>query len=422
MNTLDRLSESTKGKDWLAQFDEIDVLTAALLLDSIQLYSSLEFERGINQLAQDSILANGDQSAFFVSRELETPSPDLLSGHIPKGQLNPSYFDLNNSASKPVRIRSDQDVGSEGILANIVRDICKTQNFNGLDHPSMNEMKESKCRQIVLVDDILGSGKRITDFAKAICNHPTIRSWRSYGLIKITAIGFCASTVALERIKKCHAIDSVKFSLEIQRGRPTWLATERIAIENLCRKYSMRLSGVWKKYPLGYKDSFAMVAFHHKCPNNVPPIVWRFGKNWFPILHSRPSILLPEWPDYASVRARREFAASLWMARNQRNSYRMYWNASEPGAALRLFVLNLLRNRRSLRSIADIIQVSDLDLQEILNELIGMEWITINHRLTSEGVKEVAHSRKLHRERPVRPTLKGDMYFPRMLRENQRLI
>ena len=155
------LSETTAAKDWISQFNDPDKNTAKLILDSLIYVSNEELIYGLKQLLQSfSIDHKNKYIALFAVK-------DVIS--------NKNYW---GDELKKLDLSSKNGIGSEAIISQLCRDISKT-NKHFLNHPNIDEMKEKKCRHIICINDIIGSGDQTDKFCNWLYNSSTIKSWIS---------------------------------------------------------------------------------------------------------------------------------------------------------------------------------------------------------------------------------------------------
>ena len=250
-----RLSETARGQDSINQFDLPDRELAPRLLDSLVLVSGIEFERQLVSLLTETARNAAGPASFSPVREWPDPSDP--------------YLRENEEADA---VGSGGDIGSEGRVAAIVRGLCRTNPSQFLNHPSIREMRNAKCRLIVLVDDFVGSGDRVAEFYAALWAHSTIKSWHSLGLIKFVLVAYSATSRGEGRVAKL-----LDLGPELVRGCPTFQdlpisRTERSALLAGLKSYAERTEH--PHCPLGYGDTGAALVFEHGCPDNVPVIFW----------------------------------------------------------------------------------------------------------------------------------------------------
>ena len=173
-------------------------------------------------------------------------------------------------------------------------------------------MRRAKCRRIIVVDDLIGSGYRTRAFIDAIWRDRTIRSWWSLGYIRVEALAYSSTAVGAKVVGKCRCRPSVHYEMDCPTidGLP-WLANKRDRLRELCSAYAKRTSK--SKMPFGYGNINAVSVFEHGCPNNAPAILWApttSKKPWCPIFPSR-SILPDEQSAFPPKIARRDPVNSI---------------------------------------------------------------------------------------------------------------
>ena len=176
---------TTQAADhFLKQFDFSDGATAAALIDSLILVSHDKFQAGLSGSLRLLINESQRPLALYAVREADA-SP---------------YFDSSDPKHRPSAVRSGARVGSEGTIAHLLRDTANTYGTSKvLDHPTVAAMRAGKVWQLVIVDDRIGSGQRMTKFIRSLSRHSTIKSWLSYGYVRIVVVAN-ASTIAGSRL------------------------------------------------------------------------------------------------------------------------------------------------------------------------------------------------------------------------------
>ena len=165
---------------------------------------------------------------------------------------------------------------------------------------TLDSLRQQGCRSIVIVTDYSGSGTQLWNYAKTLVRHPTIRSWRSGGLLRIHAVAFAASPAAFNMLQRPRAPFDNLWAVE---AAPTfwdqpWTTNMRISIEQLCYRYTNRAH---RREALGYKLSRGLFAAESGAPNNLPFILRRSGGTWRPFFDGRTVSpeLVSELGDYA---------------------------------------------------------------------------------------------------------------------------
>ena len=276
--SINDLSNTEKGKLWLSQFEKSDSEKAKMILNDLIYVSHNEFVKSLSQLIRNFAKKHDSETiALFAARE---------------NMGDPFYW--SNNKKPPRSVHGISSVGSEGIIAHLCRDIAK-ENTRIQNHPSLTEMKDRKCRYIIIVDDIIASGNRIEKFSKWLYKTKTIKSWYSFGYIKFIACSYFASIYGENKLMRNKLIDEVLKVQSNGNGRSIWSASEKKEIQNLCIKYSKFTSR--SEWPLGFKEAFTTILLPHKCPNTNPAILWANKKNsWNAIFSLRPALVLNNEP------------------------------------------------------------------------------------------------------------------------------
>jgi hypothetical protein len=169
------------GIDWLSQFEEADKEMAQVLVNSLQLISFDKFEAGMIRLISALVSTGPLPLALYCIRET---------------QPGERYFRTDSRDSVPSPGPLEGEVGSEGRLAHIVTNLCRTHGNICLNHPGLAELRRRRCCSIALLDDISGSGDRVQEFLQSFYRHPTIKSWYSYRKIDFHIVCYAVSEKA----------------------------------------------------------------------------------------------------------------------------------------------------------------------------------------------------------------------------------
>lgn len=280
------LEKTPEGQSWLRQFHNQDVHTAELLLKSLYFVSSEYLSLHLKLMISDILASATGKISLYVSREVEIDASKKKIPFFPSDTVSPAAFPASTAP------------GSEGGLAHLCRDIAKGSKGKILFQPSIEQMKLKKCKALVIVDDIAGSGKRLCEFARWIRGNKSVRSWTSYKKATIVAVSYAATQRGQARIRRSSLIEELHFAQNVVSGRTWWTDEQRRQIVDLCKKYAPFTSR--KDLPLGYKDTFSLILFSHNCPNNTPAILWAGKKNsWEPLFpnRTRPDVSIGGWAD-----------------------------------------------------------------------------------------------------------------------------
>lgn len=324
-----RLSETHQAGAWLRQFDDADMPVAARLLDDLTVVTPTQFSTRMRALVERALGTDRRAVALYPvwevagktarSGEVLEPwesifplgaiSPDLLTGDVP--DLDASAGIRGSRRRQQKRRRStvpDPRKGIGGSVGGAIQLIGEVQKaFVGrrlLDRPALHVLRAEKCRTIILVDDVIGSGERVERYLAAFYRHRTIKSWFSYPGLDFVVVCYAASDVALRRLRayrrpkghtRPHPV-RVEFDQHLYRGRSFWSEAEARSMTALCEKYAPRTSR--PTLPLGFGKTFSMIVFPHGAPNTAPAILWAENPGrWRALFPNRavPSSLLREF-------------------------------------------------------------------------------------------------------------------------------
>lgn len=395
-----RLSETARGHAWINQFDLQDRDIARQLLESLVLVSGIEFERRLVSLLAKVAQNGTGPSAIFAVREWSDPSVSYLSENEPANAVG-----------------LGGDIGSEGRIAAIVRGLCRTNPAQFLNHPSVFEMRQTKCRQIVLVDDFVGSGDRILEFHAALWANSTIKSWHSLGLIRFILVAYSATSRGESRIAKLLDIEP-----KLVRGCPTFQdlpipRPERSLLLTALKSYAKRTE--YPNHPLGYSNTGAALVFEHGCPDNVPVIFWaqaQVGKIWNPLFPAR-SVMLGDASAFPPELATPPASAVLLGAGQTRLALSGALSRRGPIGKTILVILGLLAKRVRKRSA--LAHASGLTIEEctsIIERCISWKFVTPALQLTNRGNAELKYARRIAGNISALPNIGSDDYYPKQLR------
>jgi hypothetical protein len=395
-----RLSDTDDGRRWLSNFLPDDVPTAAMLLDSLHIVSEDTFRAGLKQLLTDVIW----QDTTFEPVGLYPVRPP------PK---EPDYVE-----PAPDRPYGPTD-GSEHLAANIISEVVQTH--KGKRQVSalapQCELRDGKSRTIILVDDYLGSGDSIVAYLDRWWANSTIRSWRSFHLIRFLIAAYGCSTTARERLRDHRLVDDlhwVEFGLDFASA--TWTEEEREAIRDLCVRYARNNS-----MALGYKCSEGLFIMGHTLPNNLPQI-FRNGKGpkpnkpwdgFFPSEHRHLTFAQAEI--LAGYRPEPEFTVVTERLRHPR--LKEGFLADTPNARLLLLILAALtRPPRTDEWLVRELGLTIFKLQNLLRVGEHLGLLDGHRHLTDLGRAALHHAKT--RARRVKPHLEGSdaPYYPVGLR------
>ncbi len=282
--TLHDIEQSHEIQSWLKQFSDEDVLTASSMLCRLQFISRDEFSKWLlNKLDEYLQL---DNVAIYAIRKFNNKTNCLWQK---SGEIWP---------------RPAHTQGSEDFVASIIS-IAKRKHDNCfMDHPDLSDIKKQKVRNIILVDDSIGSGTRASDFIQLMTAHKTFMSWWNGGFITLHIVSYARTRQSENKILEQtsgsdHGRRKVRLSAKLKFDSDVVYDTEDIhkrwgnssqAILDLCTK----INKIPKRSRKGFGGVMSNIIFFHSVPNNIPGMLIypKYSKCWMPLFPSRS---LPTW-------------------------------------------------------------------------------------------------------------------------------
>ena len=381
------------------------------MIRGLTLVSLNKTTRRLKRLVDSAAATADGPVALYAVRELR--SPGCYFKAIP-GTPTKSRPYSTMSAVAPSGF-----VGSEGHIASIITGIAKSDQIKYLNHPTIRTMRVNKCRRIILMDDLVGSGNRILQFINSMWKCKTIRSWVSLKYIEFNVVVYAATSRGRTCLEDDSRISSVLSDIECPTF-PTlpWSRVRRQRLHKIIEKYSVNINARPTMY-WGYKETCSSLVFEHSCPNNVPAILWSsaaIGKTWNPLFVNR-SIDSNIQSCFPVEIARRDPISVLIDAGQTRLASTRLQAVSEKRSKDILVLLALIaKGRRRNEALSYALGISNRDLESIVAQCVAAGWITLSRRITARGVAELAHARKSGLTDSGIDIRGDDCYHPQVLR------
>lgn len=400
-------SEREVAQRWLERFVETDREIAASLIDELLLVSGGELTNGITQLFDKVHSQYGGKRplAFYAEREVEWDKNQVLpifanarDGRAVGKGPPPIPFDPNRP-----------EVGSEGLIANMITSYCRQHGQQMLNHPGPDLLRKRKAGPIVVVADFIGSGQRVWEMLEAFRAVASVRSWRSYHLIDFYVVAYSGTEEGLCLVRSSRLRPKVLTVTGCPTINTAFRKPTRDAVRQLCRTYPPN-----HNRPLGYGEAGALIAFEHGVPNNAPPILHSGWGNWEPLFQRRSTIAAKgEFPstNRAEVAARAEQLLRIRGAETYLSDSR--------GRRWIKTMLVLAAIEAGARSLAQISAHSRLKLetvQEIVDFTEIARWTTRKLTLSALGRSELRRLKRRRARSPILPKPSKPFYYPTQLR------
>lgn len=404
---------------WLEQFgrDSKDQSLANLMLEKFRYVSNQDLRGDISQLLLTSIPKN-QVAAIYIERELQTtrnknPIKMYREIKIKKSGIRKKALRATGAAQAVVKSsRNDrQTVGSEGILANHMSQLCSQNSKRFILHPSAELIRTEKIRHVVIVTDFIGSGNRIQRMLTSLWQVRSIRSWHSGRFIKFSIYCYSGTKAGIAKVERHRTKPKIQMVLPCPTLKDSFNNEVAQTLRDLCVKYSPG------KNPLGYDDCGALIAFEHGCPNNLPGIFIekssRVKKPWQPLFEKRSSMLLSNLEKTLKSIENNSVLEALSFENIITAS--SYLKSSIQRKGVTLLLATLARGHRHINQIVSESRMSLAEITLSLSVALELGLIDLNRRLTKAGFREL---RKLNKTKIQLPSSNlGKIYYhPRMLR------
>lgn len=247
------LDEYSLSQKWLSQFPLVDQQIGRRLLRSLRLISNSDFERHLDEVLDRLLIDLGDKVVSLFS------VPEMISEERLKRNPQKTFRQAGNSSDR---------------IRHYLENFARVRNQRVRTHQTIESMRAERIKHMVLVEDFIGSGDRISSFLQKRM-HPSIKSWISYGWIKLWIVAYSGLSGGVWAISRCGyklTEDSFRFVMPPSYSR----ANFDEAMLEFCVRNSWRTNR--SKIPLGFGNGATNLIFEHGCPNNAPVVLWSPGK------------------------------------------------------------------------------------------------------------------------------------------------
>lgn len=399
---------------WLGQFAPEDQPVAAELLRSMMLVSRDQFNERLRQTILKAVDDGDLPVGLYVERELRHRMgvPHRLFKET-KGKVKRA-FGVGPPPIKPTKAY-DADVGSEGLVAQIVSELCREYPKKLFNHPGPDQIRKHAIRRFIVVTDYIGSGKRAWTYLEAAWRVRSVRSWWSARATKglsFEVIAYAAAPSGRSKVEGHPSQPNVRVAISCPTMQSAFGYEKRLATRALCIKYTP-IKGA---DALGFGGVGALIAFAHGVPNNAPLILFKHSATWTPLFPAR-----------TTSATRLEFAADenevdvirerLLAMRQKRLANSSWIGDAKPRAKTILMIMAALSQRpRHIEAVSARTGFTIIEVERALRLALSHGWIDGRHRLTDDGHEQLAHARK--QEQPISPLPKEpeEFYYPSALR------
>lgn len=276
--------------NWLSQFDVDDQPIATKLLEQLVYIDYSEMRTALT----DAILKRGFEIDGCVGlyaerhvRHYRGKPTRLFKAETVAQKGGKKCHRAEGIGPDPVvsQRRYAHDTGSEGLVAQLITQICKSHPRKFLDHPGPLNIRSKKVRSFMLVTDFIGSGQRAVSYLNAAWRVRSVRSWWSLGWMKFDVVSYAGTGTGLKRVRSLTCSPTVR----TVRGCPIIADLDSDTASDfvrICSNYGPKIKA-WKETPLGFQNTGALLIFEHGAPNNTPYLLHGASKVWTPLFPQR---------------------------------------------------------------------------------------------------------------------------------------
>lgn len=403
---------------WLDQFRRPeDRNLAAQMLERLRYISNVDLASDI-ALQLEQVIPRGKKAGLYIERELQTTRSKKpikmykeeklkIAGRRRRGLR--AVGAALAAVRSPTNVR--QQVGSEGVIAQQLTQLCARHRGRFLLQPSAEEIRAARVRHLVIVTDFIGSGNRVTRMLESLWQVRTIRSWNSGRFIRTGVLCYSGTPDGLNAVQRHRSNPSVTKVMLCPTITNAFSAQISADIINLCNRY-----GQFHKIPLGYGHVGALIAFEHGCPNNAPAILIETSNShsapWQPLFEKRSA---GEVARAASIAPKE--VVTLPLETLQYAAIAVSSGYKDSGLERRNIILLLAALSRRHRCISELVAILQMPLWQLANAIEQAESLGLidqQKRLTAIGRQEL---RALaHEDAQALASSPRTNYYPTVLR------
>lgn len=405
MDKLTAIASDSRARAWLEQFHLGDRSRAQKLLEAFAFISRDDF---IDQM-RAMLLREGETVkgtiALYAERELRhrLGKPHRLFKET-KRSVKRATGAKGPDAVKPTKAY-DPSVGSEGIVAQMISQLCQEYPRKFLNHPGPDQIRKKRARAFWVVTDLIGSGDRALNYLEAAWLVRSVRSWWSGKLIKLAVMAYSATASGERWVARHSSKPAIHIVLPCPTIDTSFSTKEAEQMKMLCTAYDPtdgepgHAPWVWQGPSLGYGNTGALLVFAHGAPNNVPLMFHKASrdkkKTWTPLFPARVSAGISKDVfgidlTAESISARLDNLGDKSLAKSKA----VLKSDMQTGQTFLLLSALLQPLRLNDRVLASRTGLKIHELTGLLRKMMQYGWIDSQRRLTDQGYSQLAHARK----------------------------
>lgn len=409
-----RFIASAPTQAWLSQFDPAAQGDMVKMLQAMRLVTRDHFAESIRtRLLQASGRVRG-RVGLYVEREVppkrSPPAPLFKQSEVrPRRAFGPGPDPIQPAADQP------GDVGSEGIVAQLISELCRERPDKFVSHPGPDALRSKKkpIKSLILVTDLIGSGERAERYLDAAWRVFSFKSWwsgRHSNGLTFDVVAYAATASGKSRVLSHRLSPRVSLVTECPTIDTAFDREEAAVIKRICAQYSPHSNA-----PdfLGYQNTGALIAFAHGAPNNCPHILHKSSASWMPLFARR--VTAATRSEFQNELDHQEIQQRLVNMRHKRLSEGYDWSRAARGTLETYLVLAALSHPpRTIEVVARRTGLTFLETESVLRKARDKDWLDKSYRLTDQGQAYLRAAKK--KRRVALPIGSVKMYYPSALR------
>lgn len=398
---------ATEGRvhAWLQQFQLGDRARAQKLLEAFAFVSRDDFlDQMRAMLLQEGEAVDG-VVALYAERELghRFGKPHRLFKQTQR-TVKRAIGSKGPDAVKPTKAY-DPSVGSEGIVAQMISQLCQEYPDKFINHPGPDQIRKKHARAFWVVTDLIGSGDRAFRYLQAAWLVRSVRSWWSGKQMKFAVMAYSATECGERRVARHSSKPAIHIVIPCPTIDTSFPDKEAEKMKILCTTYDPTFGEpghppwAWNPPSLGYGNGGALLVFAHGAPNNVPLMFHKASRDksrtWTPLFPARVSAGISKdlfGIDLTAedISARLENLGDKTLAKSK-----AVLGSDLQTAQIFLVLSTLLKPLRlNDKLLAHRTGLKTYELTTLLRKITQYGWIDSQRRLTDQGYGQLAHARK----------------------------
>ncbi|KAB0528587.1 hypothetical protein ACFFQ5_21890 [Pseudomonas brassicacearum] len=405
MNTPLAIASDARARAWLEQFNLGDRSRAQKLLEALAFVSRDDFLDQMRAMLLREAEATQGTVALYAERELRhrLGKPNRLFKET-RRTIKRATGAKGPDAVKPTKAY-DPSVGSEGIVAQMISQLCQEYPTKFLNHPGPEQIRRKRARAFWVVTDLIGSGDRASSYLEAAWLVRSVRSWWSGKLMRFAVMAYSATESGERSVARHPSRPAIHVVLPCPTIDTCFSLKEAEQMKTLCTTYDPTDGEpghgpwFWSGPSLGYGNTGALLVFAHGAPNNVPLMFHKASKDkkktWTPLFPARVSAGISKEVFGIDLTAE-SISARLANLGDKSLAKSKAILKSDIGTGQAFLVLSALlqRSRLNDRALATRTGLKTYELTNLLRKMTQYGWIDSQRRLTDQGYGQLAHARK----------------------------